>query len=207
MTKENDSNNPEGEEQDSYEPFEEEFGEFEELSWLGDLVDKSSLEVPRELHSCFSNEPFKNCIECGGEIVESGSTYVIQKARRNGETVLELAICIDCAQSMQDTMSVESRKTMETFLAGLMPKAENHPEGCCLSCSRSVDASEDEYEIAGLALGPMLLSPPILFCVDCHEELEKNLSEETRKGGEDFIEKNFPGIPADFGLPISFLGS
>ena len=209
MTKDDQGNNPsaEGGDENEREFVGSEYDELDEMQWLPELIDQSSLMVPDELHSCFSNEPFQHCIECGCNVLNGGTTYVIQKARRDGETVLELAICMNCAQSMQDGMSEESREAMEEFLGGLMPRSEDHQDGTCLSCGCEVDQAEDEYEIAGLALGPILLTPVILFCVACHEELEQNLSEETRKGGEDFIEKNFPGIPADLGLPISFLGT
>jgi hypothetical protein len=206
MTLDSDTNNPEDEDKEYQELFETAFDELDELGWLPSLIDQSDLLVPEELHSCFTDAPFANCLECGCEILESGTTYVIQKARRGGETVLELAMCLACAQSVQGSMSAESKATMEEFMANLMPRAENHTPGTCLNCCREVDSDEDEYEIAGLALGPILLTPLIMFCSECHEELEENLSEETKKGGEEFIEKNFPGIPADMGLPISFLG-
>ncbi len=189
-----------------FDPHEGGLDHLDEAQWLPEMLQQSDLLVPEELHSCFSDAPFEHCIECGCNLMESGITYVIQKARRNGETVLELAICMNCAQSMQDTMSVESRAVMEEFMDRLVPRTEEHEEGTCLCCGRDLDRSGDEYEIAGLALGPLLLSPVIMFCVQCHEELEESLSEETRRGGQAFIEKNFPGIPADLGLPVGLFG-
>ncbi len=204
--KDTDNDRPQDDETDPFEFFDEDLDDLDEYQWLPHLINQSDLKLPKELHSCFSEAPFEICIECGCDILNDGTTYVVQKAKRNGETVLELAICMTCAQGVKGTMSEESRETMEQFMGEMAANAEDHEEGTCLACGFQVDQKDGEYEIAGMAMGPILITPILLFCAKCHEELDSKLSEETRKGGEDFIEKNFPGIPADIGLPISFLG-
>ncbi len=163
-------------------------------------------EIPDELHSCFEEGPFRICIECGHDLLESGRSYLIQKARRDGETLLELAICQDCASRVQGKVSDESRAVLEEFVERIGARAGSVPSGSCLACRTEVPP-EAEFEIAALARGGRLLAPPLLICGSCHEELEESLSEETKKGGQDFIEKNFPGVPAELGLPFSLVGA
>ncbi|MCB9833218.1 MAG: hypothetical protein H6807_12155 [Planctomycetes bacterium] len=161
-------------------------------------------ELPEELHSCFEEGPFRHCIECGCELLDSGRTYLIQKAQRDGETLLEMAICQDCAGQVQGKVSEESRKVLEAFIERIGARSGRLPEGSCLACLQTV-RPEDEFEVAALARGRHLVAPPLIICSRCHEELEESLSEETRRGGQEFIEKNFPGVPADLGLPFGLV--
>ena len=202
----NDKPNHENEPEDEIEDFDfpDSIEELSELFWSISETEPSFPTIPLELTSSYSDGPFEICIECGVNLMENGCNYVIQKSRRNGETVLEMAICSDCAGNMDGQISEESKIAIEDYLSSLSPKADSITEGQCIGCDSMIDQDQADFEIVGMARGPYLLSPAIVFCHSCQEKFEELLSEETKKGGQDFIDKNFPGVPENMGLPVGF---
>lgn len=72
-------------------------------------------DIPPLFCSDYSEEPFDTCIDCHRELTDD-VMYVIQKHYVSGETVFEMALCLECNQTLNDRMSEESRQAIHKFL-------------------------------------------------------------------------------------------
>jgi len=161
-----------------------------------------SQELPEELHSNFSNSPFEKCIECERPLLNADeSPYFIQKSCRDGETILEFAVCFECGQRNDAGISEDSKNALEAFFQ----KITVHQHGLygCNFCGSERTDDTKEYEVFALAKGPMLVGPGHMICEDCSSKLESVLSVETRKSMDDFVGRNFPGVPEGLLLPVT----
>lgn len=160
-------------------------------------------EIPRDLHSDYTGAPFDACIECGRALLASATVYAIQKDYQDGECVLEFAICLSCMESMNGDWSEESRNNVESFLAeNSLRMAAGF---ACDLCGTLATDCGDDFALAAIAFENHLLDQPHRICGSCKDRLAELLSEETRRGMDDFTERNFPGVPAGIDLPAGFI--
>ena len=158
--------------------------------------------IPEDLHSAYEEGPFKKCTVCQNALSEAG-LYEIQKVYRGTEVIFETAICHSCGEDLVRELSEESLKTMKGYLlCNFQPSDE---AGHCHFCgfARGIVSS---YTCVGACHGSSLLLPQIIMCEKCSESLNENLSQKTRDIQADFVQDNFPGVPADLDLSPSLGG-
>jgi hypothetical protein len=136
--------------------------------------------IPKIYHSEYTGEPFATCLVCEQALSEAGD-YMVEKVIRNGEAVLEMALCGACAEGMIREYSQESLereiRTLETWMSDGGPDGEE-----CIGCRKPRDHA-----------GGFVLAAEIL---------ESQRSRQTRENFGGFIEKHFPGVPHYVDLPV-----
>lgn len=159
-------------------------------------------DIPTELKSDETGQPFSHCILCDEELLSGKVPYAVEKALKRMEdgqiiTLFELAICMPCGQAMHSRMSKSSRKVMEDYFSqiGLMEKRmalaaedwENEWSSTCVITGKSTDQLH-EFHIIGNFLGnqPLEGIPPIVLSSQILEKVQEDLSPETREELDNF---------------------
>ena len=171
-------------------------------------------KIPEEFHSLETGSSFKNCCDCGCELLDSAQMYMIQKCFSNGECVMEFALCDKCKEILDGQISSESKEAMYDFLFDNTDITEqkgdqNQAEAIlqieeCLTCSKKrCDCKTFTY--SGLFVGEHLIPGPLpmMICEDCQSTIAENMSDHTRDVKNKFYEENFPGPPSEVDLPSS----
>lgn len=84
-------------------------------------METNFLKIPPLFWSDAKAEPFESCIICKKRFIESQNPYLIEKAVRgfNGEilksTLFEYAVCLMCADQMQEELSLSSRTNITNY--------------------------------------------------------------------------------------------
>lgn len=157
-------------------------------------------EIPALLHSVYEGGPFRACSVCTGGLEDAAVVYEIQKVLRGSETVFEYAVCQACGMKLLQAYSKESVQAITTFF-----EERFRPDGTvsrCHFCGRERSDGLQEVSILALCSGPFLATPPAVICSACSEDLNEKLSKKTREAYGDFLNDHFPGIPAEWELPV-----
>lgn len=161
--------------------------------------------IPKILHSAYSSTPFETCVDCGSSLLHPPRRYQIAKAFNGSECIFEAAVCFQCGDGLKSEMSEESLQNLSTYLRELTSQREPSPHGAswqhCSFCHKELAGS---HQLMAVMFGPIQLTPPVTMCHDCAAPVEERLSEKTREGWQKFIDSNFPGVPANFDLPVLF---
>ncbi|MEM9410859.1 MAG: hypothetical protein AAGA30_07075 [Planctomycetota bacterium] len=177
------------------------------------------LDIPKILHSVEKDMPFRNCLQCGADLLTSNRYYVIEKVFKRNEVIVELAMCLECREDQgEEGMSAQSASNMQSFVEQrinvqerlrLMSQVNDSDkidpwlERCILSDQPSQIFSE--FQIVALCRGPWIQRDfyPALISGRALEEMSDSLSPETRDWMDDFVGDNF-GMPSEFCEPPSF---
>ena len=152
--------------------------------------------IPDVLHSFYEDRPFKICTRCGESLPEFAEGYRVSKNFKQGEVIIEYALCFPCLQAMMDESSEDSKEALFKFQNERFRDVSGFDD--CNLCDRTrAEARGDEYGLVGICQGDDMLDSGMV-CIECMEEMAELVSEETRKGWDRFREENFPGVPADF---------
>jgi hypothetical protein len=155
--------------------------------------------IPRIYHSEYSGEPFTACLVCERPLQDLDA-YMVEKIIRNGEAVLEMALCDACSESMIREYSQESLerelRMVERWMADAEPRAE-----LCLGCCRARDHAGGFLLAAEFVHGYVPVYE-VAICETCAESLAKQRSLKTRENFGRFIETYFPGVPHYVDLPV-----
>lgn len=156
--------------------------------------------IPKIYHSEYSGEPFATCLVCEQPLSEAGD-YMVEKVIRNGEAVLEMALCDVCAQGMIREYSQESLereiRTLETWMSDGGPEDRE----LCIGCRHPRDHAGG-FVLAAEFTGGFVPVTEVAICETCAEILESQRSRRTRENFGGFIEKHFPGVPHYVDLPV-----
>lgn len=168
------------------------------------------LPIPPLLYSTETDGPFQRCIECQGRLLEEGSCYVIQKVIRRGETVMEMALCMQCHDNLMEEYSHESQMRLWDFFLDRADfknrrrrlrrrkqlKLEHWIE-TCLTCKAPLK-TQDEYVICAQCDGHDLLFYylPYMLCEPCILKINEGLSEKTKDVWGRWKSRHFPGPPS-----------
>jgi len=154
------------------------------------------LAIPEVFWSDLTKQPFNKCIQCETELLESGSTYVIEKAVKGfhqgviHSTLFEYAMCIDCVTSLRGELSESSRKNIEEFykrnvdfserlknLKGMQPEAWIEE---CLINKKTLD-SHSECQLYGLCQGDQFIYQefPYMISGEALDQVVDLISDET----------------------------
>ncbi|MDQ8204491.1 hypothetical protein [Pelagicoccus sp. SDUM812003] len=71
--------------------------------------------VPKAFWSFETGRPFQRCTLCDRDLFEPDTNYLVEKAFRKKETVFEYAMCYDCYQEHQKTLSRKSLKLIDNY--------------------------------------------------------------------------------------------
>jgi hypothetical protein len=159
------------------------------------MEEDSDHMIPAEFYSEYEERPFKACYRCGETLKDFEDGYQVGKVYRRGETIFEYALCHPCHVRMMDEVSSESRERLEAFQAEHLQL--NLGRQFCAVCGISrADIPDQEYSLAGIFEGVALIHS-LTICGSCTEHMNSLLSQKTRDVWRDFINENFPGVPAD----------
>ncbi len=148
--------------------------------------------IPEELWSDYLEGPFETCSVCGSSL--SAGPYEIQKVSNKRETILEMAFCLGCSQSLASEYSEESLHAIRGFLTEHLHFSR--PPGLCNFCGEPFDRTQTR-SVSALCSGQRLILPLIHVCGSCEEAIQQLMSEKTKGAHEDFLQRTLPGVPAD----------
>jgi len=151
--------------------------------------------MPEELYSEYEERPFKLCTRCGETLADFDEGYQVAKVFRSGEAVFEYALCLPCHTNMQDEFSTETKEAMEKFF---IEKAKVHLgiRTCAICEIEREDLPQEEFSLTGICGGELMMQG-VMLCSPCIELTNELVSKKTRDVWRDFINDNFPGVPAD----------
>lgn len=155
--------------------------------------------IPRDLHCEYEERPFKHCTRCGETLDDDAGGFQISKAFKNGECVMEYALCDHCRTAMMEEFSQESKKRLATY------QDENVDLGRglqhCSVCGQGRDDNgTDDYVITGICEHDRLLHS-IMICGGCADGVQELLSNKTKDTWRRFVDENFPGPPGEGEYP------
>jgi hypothetical protein len=151
--------------------------------------------IPQELWSEYLDAPFDTCSSCGESL--SGGIYEIQKVSNQRETILELACCMRCSQSLAREYSAASMESIRRFLTTHLD-LRRAPDACNI-CGCAIAAAPTS-SVWAVCSAQRLLLPVLHVCSSCEEAMQELLSQKTKDAHEDFVNRTFPGVPADLDL-------
>lgn len=161
--------------------------------------------IPRRFWSFESGAPFKACSLCRSSLIDSGTSYHIEKAYKKTEVLYECAICADCRDKLIKELSVKSLNLITNYLGEHVDPAERYdqlmkdhfdtPEAWISHCMvKDTPVSDmEEYQICGEFFDTHLCYSifPYALGEQAIEELTQLLSDETRGALDDFSNKLF----------------
>jgi len=92
-------------------------------------IDHVYIPVPETFWSFETGKPIQHCSLCNRDLMEPGTNYLIEKAFRNGETMFEHALCINCHQQCQNELSIKSRERINHYFSERID-LKNRPVQC-----------------------------------------------------------------------------
>lgn len=149
--------------------------------------------IPEVFWSFETGRPFTRCSLCGRDLMEEGTNYLIEKAFREGETLFEHALCLDCHVGCQEEMSEESRRNIRAYFADrvdiesrpmqLQQKAGADSARWLDHCLVKGYPLEEcgEYQIYGFCIDRDLIfnGAPYMICGEVIDEILELLSSQT----------------------------
>jgi hypothetical protein len=154
-----------------------------------------------------TDAPFTACSHCGQPFTPAVD-HLIEKMVVRGDVVYEFALCTTCTGGLQHQLSVDSRQTVRDWfdehvpmgqrINALATREDRRPESWTERCLVTGLAAEDldAYTLVGHARGGMLQlgALPYLISAHCLEDLQEQLSKETRESRDRFLER-YLGLP------------
>jgi hypothetical protein len=167
------------------------------------------LVIPEVFYCDRTGSRFDRCLVCD-EVLTQRTVYLIEKARRAGETLYEYAVCLDCYLTFREDLSYTSVRAVDKFFAErvefelrnieMKAIAPDRVEPWLSECVvyRTPILPEDEYQIFALCQGHNLIMDhfPYAICGEAVGELYELLSPKTRGETDRFIEEQL-GLPPE----------
>ena len=79
------------------------------------------IPIPEIFHSADTRAPLERCLVCERPLLDTTEEYLIEKAVRQypeyevKEVIIEYALCLDCHADMQNSISDDSKHSLETY--------------------------------------------------------------------------------------------
>ena len=176
-------------------------------------MESESSNIPAIFYSYDSKELFEHCIECDRYLLDGPTEYFIEKAFRQyqgfsaTDVIFEYAICSECAISLHNQMSEESRNRINDFMMehlrhnSFAMDSEKSPEEMlrhCIITGKPIEEAR-EYQIMAHCFLNRLLAPmmPYMICDEALDQLAELLSNPTLDIMDDFRGRHF-GPPGEF---------
>lgn len=155
--------------------------------------------IPRDLHCEYEDRPFRHCTRCGETLHDDHGGFQISKAYKNGECVMEYALCDHCRTTMMEEFSQESKKRLSEFQDDHVDLERGLQH--CSVCGQGRDGNgTDDYVITGICEHESLLHS-IMICGSCADGVQGVLSSKTKDTWRRFVDENFPGPPSEGEIP------
>jgi len=163
------------------------------------MADETPPPIPRDLHSEYEERPFRHCTRCGETLEDDKGGFQISKAYKQGECVMEYALCDHCRVSMMEEFSQESKKRLAEFQDENVDLHRGLNQ--CSVCGKERDPNgTEDFVITGICEGVNLLHS-IMVCGTCGEGVQELISVQTRDTWRRFVDENFPGPPGEGQIP------
>jgi hypothetical protein len=167
------------------------------------------IEIPKIFYSDTDDSPFKTCVMCGKDLLTGDEEYMIEKVLKTYpdhdfvSTIFEFAICTKCHSKMQQSMSEESMRNIQSFYNDFIRKKGtdsivvdlstfniNNWLSKCFFTGKPVNEME-EYQVVGVFKGDKLLlnKIPMVMGFETMEQMSELLSKQTRDEMNGFREK------------------
>jgi len=173
--------------------------------------------IPPLFHSAYLEGPFEKCIDCECLLNAEEQLYSVTKHFVRDEAVFEMAMCMDCSIKQREQLSSESLDAIQNYIE---QNSSNTPppeemEGIdpellwrkqteqCVFCMKTRSECYQFQVMSMFMQDSMFVHPhlenglraPMMMCEDCHADMSKCLSKQTRESWDRFIEEHFDGPP------------
>lgn len=180
-------------------------------------LNRGRADIPDELLDDQSGTPFSNCRMCALDLHDPVVPYMVEKVVRKNlvlgiqEELFAYAICLGCVSEMKSSISDESMKVIQQFIAGNQHVQKRMERvfwgedlsletllGHCMLSAKPVSESV-EYQMAALCEGKELILGMWPYVIDSEMivKLTSLLSEETLGNMDAFYGQNF-GLPPEW---------
>lgn len=148
------------------------------------------IEIPSALKSFETGESMSHCIDCGTSLLENGPPYLIQKAFKESEVLVEFAHCFTCYEKLAQSYSKKTKSDLWNFfldscdfetrkkrLLADSPDRFDPWIEACITCGKSKDETPS-YSLVGQCDGPHLLFyyMPYMVCEECQMSMHDLMS-------------------------------
>lgn len=152
--------------------------------------------IPEILHSFYEERPFLSCTRCGEGLHDFANGYKVSKNFKQGEVIIEYALCMPCMEGMMNEASEESKRLLQEFQEERFRNVSGFHD--CALCEKTQETARGaEFGLMGICQGNDMIDSAMI-CIECMEEMSEIISDETRGKWNRFREENFPGVPGDF---------
>ncbi len=175
------------------------------------------IDIPKDFYSDGDGKPFENCLVCGKDLLNSETSYVVEKVMKNYEeydfssTVYEFAICSDCHMEQQNKMSKESVANMQSYYQSKVADAGKQSIAIdlrnfdlktwlskCFFTDKPITEMKEYQIVAQFKGNKMLMNmPPMVIGEDIINDMADLLSDKTIDEMNGFKEQ-FLGPPPEF---------
>jgi hypothetical protein len=162
---------------------------------MDDLSSFTSQPIPEEFYSEYEERPFLTCTRCGETLSDFTEGFQIAKVFKREEVVFEYALCAPCHMGMIEEFSIESRTALEEYYSAKMTPGLG--AGQCGICQlHRKELSVEEFSLGAACHGNQMIEA-FMICSPCMETSNLLVSKKTQGIWNDFVDMNFPGVPAD----------
>jgi hypothetical protein len=173
---------------------------------------KAPIPIPKKLYSFETGYLYHRCLVCNSDL-QNGKEYLIEKMIKvypgftAMDTVFDYAMCLNCAQKMQEEISEESRLNLtnlykKSSFSQIDINEENDIEKCFETCcitNKKINESS-EYQLVALCVKGNLHSdfPPYAISFDGIVHINSILSKSTKEFFDRFYDTYFSPDPSLF---------
>lgn len=172
-------------------------------------------ETARGLLRPFATAWYVECVQCGRDLTDPGTTYYVERALRRDEPLFEFALCESCVYDFEDEFSQESIEAIGRFWLqradfddredriDLTENGDELVETCIVSGRPRREL--DEFQVFAWCRDGQFVADgvtPGILSGEIIDELAEKLSRKTRESLDDFIRENL-GLPPELHkLPV-----
>lgn len=177
------------------------------------------MKIPKDFYD-FEGNAFTHCKNCQIDLLNPAQAYTIEKAVKvypeglGEQVIFEHAICLSCSKQLSEEISKESKERLQNYFEEkYLERSINRPNQnpldfkACLISGDRIDQGEF-YQVYALCNGDNLnmhQSPPFGLSAQAIEDIQEELSTETKDFLSDFMGKHF-GVPPEWeGQPSPLL--
>lgn len=170
-------------------------------------------KIPEIFHSFESKKPFSHCLQCS-RLLDDKTDYVIEKAMKRypgyeaTDTLFDYAMCMSCAFEMRNELSIDSRKTMDSFFQPHFEKLQKQSIdtkvksvaellSSCLITNQKIEEI-GEFQVYAFCRGNKINRsiPPYMISESAIELVLPLISAETTNFLNGFFDKHFSPDPS-----------
>ncbi len=171
--------------------------------------------IPEQFKKNFDRTLFTKCDICFQELITEKRLYTIFKFYQDGECLVDMAMCDDCAHKLYKAYSTKSLKAMidfypsqdtwlrkqllkvDTLRTGEVAKLVENYTNNCIICDTDKGSTSSYLECAhGHGDSLVIGHAPYMQCENCMSELYNKLSKKTVEAYNRFMRDSF-GLPPD----------